>query len=117
MADAHLHLAGAEIDRLRSVRARLGTPATPRELEEALELACAKLVKLEARLQNAQTAARLGHARPRDAERRIRVLLDEINALREEVAEVRATSSDPTRSPLTGGFVLPKHPRGRPNGP
>lgn len=108
--DARHTRAGAEIQRLRSVRARLGTRATAREIEEALELACAKLMTLEARLQKAQTTASMGHARPRDADRRVRALLDEVNDLREEIGEVRAASSNPKRSPVARGFVLPTDP-------
>lgn len=113
--DATRRPAGTEIERLRSVRARLGTRATAHEIEEALELACAKLMTLESRLEKAQMAARVGHARPRDAEVRVRVLLDEVNSLREEISGLRAASSGPNRSALAEGFVLPTDPHQRPS--
>ena len=104
-------LAGSEVERLCSLRARCGGAAAPAalEVEQALELGFASLMTLQARMQRAQTAARTGNSRAGEEERYVQPpLVDEIEVLRDELTKLRAaTFSVASSSPLASGFVLP----------
>jgi TolA-binding protein len=95
------------VEDLYSLAARCGRAAPPArlEVERALEGGFGRLVALEARLQRVQAAENEPAA---ERESQIASLTDQIEALREALAELqRRVPADP-QSYLAPGFVLPR---------
>jgi hypothetical protein len=85
-----------------------GSPPSQSDVEKALESAVARLMSLEAR-QRAQ-ASRDSGTRPSEERGEDHDLVEEIRALKEAVAELRACTNPEGSAPLAQGFVLPANP-------
>jgi hypothetical protein len=74
------------------------------DIERGLESGLARLMLLEGRLR--ERASRASGARPSEQLGEDHEIVEEIRALREAVAELRARANPEASAPLAQGFVL-----------
>lgn len=105
MPQPHSSGTSSELKLLRSLIDR-SDGATPSKLdaEKGLESGVARVMLLEGRLR--EQASRPSGMRPREGPCEEHDLVEEIRALREAVAELRAGMNPGESAPLAKGFVL-----------
>jgi len=100
----------SELKLLRALIDRCAGSRPPRQVdvESGLESGLGRLMFLEGRLR--EKASRPRGTRPSEELREDHDLVEEICALREAVAELRARTNSPESAPLAQGFVLRRKP-------
>jgi hypothetical protein len=84
------------------------SPPSQLDVEMALQSGLARLMSLEGRLR--AQASRESGRRPSEARGEDHDLIEEIRALQDAVAELRARANPGESAPLAQGFVLPRKP-------
>jgi hypothetical protein len=85
-----------------------GSPPSQLDVQKGLESGLARLMWLEGRLR--EQASRAGGTRPSEERYENYHLVEEIRALREAVAELRARANPRESAPLAQGFVVRRQP-------
>jgi hypothetical protein len=108
MPEPHNFRTSSELERLGAlIESFDGSAPSPEDVEQGLESGIARMMLLEGRLR--EQISRPSGTPPTEEPRTDRELMEEIRALREAVAEVRARTSRGS-APLAEGFVLRSEP-------